>query len=472
MKATVAGALALALGSHVKATTEYVGMAPVALCCSNVNSTIKWAKLQYDSPQSVDDVSMAMVEADMAADVEALGSWFDFQLPESKDDGYGVVLTARVFDEKLYMPTETSWWDDRDLTQGCCASRMHVHDRSTNTTIVHDTSDILNTAMPDVATKGNSHTFDVTKEDGTTWVTLDVQYLNYTLNAAGAKADGVVVFDAETGVVRNTADGAGWYDTPATSGTLAMDETSTIYKIQHGSWDGAGDSGAAFEQWHQNGVLRWTGRDGVSYMAITHYAHHEAVIMLDPYVYPTTDGGGEVVQRFGSPGIYNATGGVTGYHHFGLDESTFFFDAVHNVHYNPSSTTEKLLGQETLTLYVNQVYYESGTIIHPETDYSFVAEFAINPQRQQDMDGPITDAVFDTDYTLAQLSFISTQQGGARNIGNGVYISSTGIASTSINQPGRLDGMEVVDLDGGHISVDYGTPNSFYDSFIRVVVEE
>ena len=88
------------------------------------------------------------------------------------------------------------------------------------------------------------------------------------------------------------------------------------------------------------------------------------------------------------------------------------------------------------------------------------------------MDGPVTDSVFDTDYTLAQLSFISTQQGGARNIGNGVYISSTGISSAALGLDGRLDGMEVVDLDGGHISVDYGTPNSFYDSFVRVVVEE
>ena len=70
------------------------------------------------------------------------------------------------------------------------------------------------------------------------------------------------------------------------------------------------------------------------------------------------------------------------------------------------------------------------------------------------------------------LSFLSTQQGGARTLADGVYISSTGISSSALGLEGRLNGMEVVDLEGGHKSVDYGTPNSFYDSFVRVVVEE
>ena len=32
--------------------------------------------------------------------------------------------------------------------------------------------------------------------------------------------------------------------------------------------------------------------------------------------------------------------------------------------------------------------------------------------------------------------------------------------------------MQVVDLTGGHASLSYGSPNSFYDSFVRVVVPD
>ena len=48
---------------------------------------------------------------------------------------------------------------------------------------------------------------------------------------------------------------------------------------------------------HQNGLLRFVARNGIAYMAITHFAHHEAVVLLDPYVYTKAEGGGEVVQR-------------------------------------------------------------------------------------------------------------------------------------------------------------------------------
>ena len=203
-------------------------MAPVNLCCANSNTsiTIKWAKVEYETgglTTSVDDVTMSMVEADMSDDIAALGAWYDIEVPHgvNEEDGWGLVLTARVLGDKLFMPAETTWFPYRkvsvrrraelpthiltfgspsppppsplpppspspslpppppplQLTTGCCADKMHVHDRTTGTPLIHDVSAILDIAMPEVEVKGNSHTFDVVQDVGgeDVWVVLDIQ---------------------------------------------------------------------------------------------------------------------------------------------------------------------------------------------------------------------------------------------------------------------------------------------------------
>ena len=75
--------------------------------------------------------------------------------------------------------------------------------------------------------KGNSHTFDVVQEGDDTWVVLVVQYINSTLN--DNLADGVAVFNADTGDIRETAEGAKWFDIANEPGTLATERDSTVF---------------------------------------------------------------------------------------------------------------------------------------------------------------------------------------------------------------------------------------------------
>ena len=65
------------------------------------------------------------------------------------------------------------------------------------------------------------------QENDDTWVLLNVQYLNSTLSPAGTPAsegslaDGVIIYNADTGDIRKTADGAKWF------GTVTMGFTQT-----------------------------------------------------------------------------------------------------------------------------------------------------------------------------------------------------------------------------------------------------
>jgi hypothetical protein len=55
------------------------------------------------------------------------------------------------------------------------------------------------------------------------------------------------------------------------------------------------------EQWHGNGVLRFTTKDGTNLVAFTQRMAAQAVIMRDPWVHASAAGGGKIVQRFGTP---------------------------------------------------------------------------------------------------------------------------------------------------------------------------
>lgn len=456
------------LFSSVAAMTEYIGLVPVSLCCSYTNDTVKWAKLQYASEgvSSVEAVEFSIVEEPE----EALGEWFDFKLPENRQDGYGALLTARVHGDKLFLPLETRSVPYRQLTTGCCADKMRITDKSTGDTVVFDTQDIIDEAFEGsgVDLKGNSHTFDVMEDEESAaglLVVLNVQYFNTTINRL---ADAIVIFDAESGELRRTANGDGFFDMAGFPGTILTEQNETIFKVQYVTQDA---SNYTSETWHQNGVLRFFSKaEGQYYLAITHYMHHEAVVLLDPYTYTSSAGGGEVVQRFGTPSVYDSNGDITDWHFFGLDPALttdLFTDAVHNVFYTQSTQTESLAGRETLTIFVNNVY-NWGISIQEEDSYAY--EFAFNPVRQQDLNGtwPLDDSVFSTNFSRTALGFQVGQQGGVRPIGNGVYVSSTGLAAVSAGYT-KPDGMVLVDSIGGFKSISYGTSNSFYDSFVRVI---
>merc|ERR1712061_664225 len=91
-----------------------------------------------------------------------------------------------------------------------------------------------------------------------------------------------------------------------------------------------------------------------------------------------------------------------------------------------------------------------------------VYEFGFNPVEEGGTAGRGDDSVFSTDYVFAKCSFDAQAQGGARTIGNGVFLVMSGADST---------GLEVVDTSNSSHSIAYSgsSPRPMYDPFIRVL---
>lgn len=77
---------------------------------------------------------------------------------------------------------------------------------------------------------------------------------------------------------------------------------------------------------------------------------NEAILITDPWI--TTSSA--ILQRFGTPALYNAQGSSMVRHHtFGLDPATgVVFSGVHNVHLESTSNSNET---ESITLFVNTV---------------------------------------------------------------------------------------------------------------------
>jgi hypothetical protein len=208
-------------------------------------------------------------------------------------------------------------------------------------------------------------------------------------------------------------------------------------------------SGTGGEQFHGNGVLRFDSKDGHSYLAFTHRFDSEAVVFKDPYTYSSKENGGKIVQRFGTPNLYNAYG-VADTRHFGLKTSaSAFTGGVHNVFYTADSSS--IAGKETISLFVNA-----------QDQISHAYEFAFKPVLEGSKSDTGDDTAFNTDYVFAKCTFDSQSQGGARTIGNGVFVVMGGAAGV----------MEVVDKSGASKIQNYGgaaSQHGLYDPFIRVV---
>lgn len=219
------------------------------------------------------------------------------------------------------------------------------------------------------------------------------------------------------------------------------------FKIQY--YKDTSTSGGGGEQWHGNGVQRFTAKSGVTYLAFTHRMDAEAIVFKDPFTYTSQQGGGKIVQRFGTPSLYNSMG-ATSTRYFGLKSSASAFDSgVHNVFYTASSKSTSLKGQETISLFVNDQGGKSAAY-----------EFVLKPVDEGSAD-PGDDTVFNVDYVFAKLSFSAQAQGGARTIGNGVFLVMSGADST---------GLEVADSAGSTHSIAYsGGTSPLYDPFIRVL---
>jgi len=185
-------------------------------------------------------------------------------------------------------------------------------------------------------------------------------------------------------------------------------------------------SGASvFQQWHGNCVQTYTTADGTDLLGITTRMDAEAILYLNPYLHSRKAGGGKILQRFGSPKIYDSFFNIVGVHNFGLEakdslpivpgDGTMAVKAnggIHNLFFHRHSD-----GRETVTVFVNELISGNRSGVF-EFDIKLVKDHSVAP----------TDAVFATNYTCLPLPFTSMAQGGARPIGDGVYIASSGLA--------------------------------------------
>lgn len=425
--------LALSLGTAL-GIKEYVALGPNGNTGSTGGTALEWVAVEYQEDVSAaKDVTLTRV----TQSVPELGAWFGL-------DPQGLALTAKIVGDTMYALYDKS---GEGSGGGCCADTLRIYKRNgggkfTSLNLTAAVEGALNSTDAHV-----SHTFDVTAlKDATLVALFQVKYLEPAIG--GDYADAIVAMKISDGSIVPTASGASNFNMIKEAGTMSTTSKDSRFKIQF--YKDASTSGGG-EQFHGNGVQRFTSKSGITYLSFTHRMDAEAVIFKDPFTYNSKEGGGKIVQRFGTPYLYNDYGsGTTRY--FGLKSSASAFDSgVHNVFYTLSSQSTSLKGKETISLFVND-----------QDGKSAAYEFALNPVEEGSKGDSGDDLVFNVDYVFAKLSFSSQAQGGARTIGNGVFLAMSGTDST---------GLEVADASGATHSIAYsgGAGRALYDPFIRVM---
>lgn len=430
--AVCVGAVRSALAGSIK---EFVALGPNAGGPSGGSSKLDWVAVEYpQGVSSANDVTLSTVKNG----VPELGAWFGL-------DTGGLALTAKIVGDTMYALYNKNA-SGAGEGGGCCADTLRIYKRdgagkfdSIRLDPVVQTA--LNTTDAHV-----SHTFDVTTlKDGSLAALFQVKYPE--AGTGGDYADAIVAMNISDGSLLKTASGALAFNMFKEAGTMSTTSKESRFKIQY-LLDQT-SSGFAGEQFHGNGVQRFTSKAGTTYLAFTHRMDAEAVIFKDPFTYSSQKGGGKIVQRFGTPNKYNEYG-ISTYRYFGLKSSaSAFITGVHNVFYTESSAALK--GKETISLFVNA-----------QDEKSAAYEFVFNPVEEGSTSDPGDDSVFDVNYVFAKCTFQAQAQGGARAIGNGVFLVMSGADST---------GLQVTDASGHSKSQAYtlGGTRPLYDPFIRVM---
>jgi len=237
-------------------------------------------------------------------------------------------------------------------------------------------------------------------------------------------------------------------------GTTSHERDDGIFKVQYRRTSDYTD--VADQQYDMNGMTRFKTLEGVWVIAASFYTHGEVVIFKDPYTYSSADGGGQILQRFGSP--YHWTGTVeNGTHIFGLSTSEPSFLELHNVYHTVYSET-----RETITVFVNKQNGINSSMVF-EFDVLLVSE-----------DDSVTydDSVFDTAYIKAPVYYQEDTWGGARPVGVGLWlVGRDDILAVSQHSP--LSGPPVLqrgESDTATPATD--APSAVYDSFTFFRVEQ
>jgi hypothetical protein len=262
-----------------------------------------------------------------------------------------------------------------------------------------------------------------------------VQYAEADLG--GTKADSVMAVNLADGSVRQTELGEKHFSIYQHLGTSATTAEESIFAQQYYQQGGS----MAGEEWHGNGVKRFLSLDGTWVLAVTQRFANGAMLLKDPFTYSAAQGGGKILQRFGTPAIYDGAASSK-YHYFGMEESDgHVTTGVHNLWHNVYGD------RETLTMFVNGMSADSK---------SHAYEFDIKLTSEDKAEK--TDAAFTTKHSSVAFSFGAQAQGGARAMGNGVIIGACGAAMT---------GYEIVDANGGRQTISH-TGSLLYDPFVRV----
>eukprot|EP00938_MAST-03A_sp_MAST-3A-sp1_P003618 g3618.t1 len=420
--------------TNTHARTELVALVPAGTPSSS-NLKLQWVNVTYpENVSSANDVRMSIVESNEAESIP--DAWYDLNV------GNGAQLTGKIFQETMYVLENDGGAPSQ---AGCCANVLKSIDASGSSS-AFELDTIIQNAL-NVSDAYVSHTFDVSNLYGdkkTPVAFFQVRYEETTLNAYG---DAIVAIDLDSKTIVKTKDGELCFKIFQEAGTTEVKDS--IFKIQF--YDNTASS-VKKEQWHGNGVLhfRSEARD-MTLLAFTHRMMAEAVVFKDPWTYESTNGGGTILQRFGTPkkwesGDYDDAV----FRYFGLETTeSAFVSGVHNVFYTASSKTKEMQGKETISLFVNA-----------QDGKSAVYEFQLN--LVEDGDDDDDDTVFRTTYISASCSFTAPAQGGTRIIGDGVFLVMSGADHT---------GLEVVDVNGNSHSQAYtlGTAN-LYDPFVRIIV--
>eukprot|EP00121_Abeoforma_whisleri_P005257 Awhi_evm1s4758 len=313
---------------------------------------------------------------------------------------------------------------------GCCADTIRVFDKATGDEYSVDLKSNVQKALKADGLVGwetgfPSHTFDLMEKDGRMYA-LSVVRFNSTNIMNGSYTNAIVAVGLEDGwkgSVLATNDGRQSVVMYRDFGTLG--DSDTVYKIQfvqteNINFDKTMLNTTQNEQWHENGIESFETRTGVPLLAFTHRWMAEVVVISHPWL---SSGPIEILQRFGTPGIFDKFGRQVGTHFFGVraGEDGPFYSGLHNVYYTLYPD-----GRETLTCLVNQQGKQGNSAVY-EFDIDIV---------QEEQENVVTDNYFPTAYTQVKMSYHANAMGGGRPLGRGVYIATSGMSSNFFSPDG------------------------------------
>jgi len=395
---------------------------------SSTDFKVEWYKFDFpgDLPESTADITISKVDSD-----DSLGAWNNLDL-----GAHGALFAAKIHNDVMYVYMNTkSSLQERPIMLH--PDTIRAFPRTGNGAYTDfDLEAAWEQAMsdPDAAPRA-THTFDVADIDGVPHAFCMLQYGESSLGYAPTDAIGVI--SLKDGSLRLTADGAPFLNFVTVAGATSANEDSTRFKIQYLTTGGR-------EQWHGNGVARFTTADGTNVLAMTGRWMLGSALLKDPYTYSSSQGGGLILQRFGSPQQFDANAQPMGVRYFGVNKSDAISsnDGVHNVYYQRYAS-----GRETVTMFANGMDKDS---------VSHVFEFDI-----QFTDGKTgtSDDVFSTHYESAAFTFHAPNQGGARPLGLGVWIGASG---------GGKVGLQIVDRQGQTKTIAFDLA-PVYDPFVHYV---